>query len=279
MPLQILFGDDEHTAKDGPYYRVLKTRKWVYIASAAALIFAHGLFSEAGAKDLLKAVAIPSWMLQQLAFGTLTYLLVQYAFLSWQLGVTYDIIVRERLAFRREEELSNARNRLEEARRALKSYRDERPQPDSVGLGDAQSRFDEALAKASSLEEQAGPNAPMSPSDLPTSELLKAVSEGSPIMSLFAARRELDSARAWLEAEQLEYDQREAALQQPDPARTSLEDSVARAIRTLNNLSNEDPARRLGYKKVEYCIDLLRVGIPAIVGALCWALLARALVG
>lgn len=113
--LQIIFGDDEHTASDGPYLRVLKTRKWLYITSIAGLIIANGLYNEKAAEDALKIIKIPHYFLRGGVLVGMFYLVLQYAFLIVQLISTYDIVLSERFTSRRADELASARNAKDDA--------------------------------------------------------------------------------------------------------------------------------------------------------------------
>ena len=86
--LQVIFGDDEHTAADGPYARLMKTRKWLYIVAVAELAIANGLYNEKATADLLKVASIPTSALESALLFGLSYMLLQYAFLTWQLFTT-----------------------------------------------------------------------------------------------------------------------------------------------------------------------------------------------
>ena len=119
--LQLIFGDDEHTASEGPYSRVMKTRKWLYMGSIALIAIGSGLYNENAATEALKFINIPTTMLKTGLIIGLTYLLIQYALLVFQLITTYDITLSERFTSRRSEELQAARERL----RAAQKLRDE----------------------------------------------------------------------------------------------------------------------------------------------------------
>jgi|GEM_PF-2618980 len=270
MSLQILFGDDEHTAKDGPYARVLKTRKWLYISSAAATVLALGLYKPSAFNEVFKIIELPARVAEfTIALG-LIYMVLLYIFLCWQLIITYDIILGERFSFRREEEISSALDRVDESQRALSEYKDERQKPDIDSLKKAEQYLEDSIDNLQKFERQVGPGAPDDIENLSTSELLKAAAEGSPILSLISARRELRTANDLVTSERAEFSERESEIQKPDPVRLSLQASLARATNTLNALSREDPARRLGYRKVECSIDILRVGLPIFVAVGSW---------
>jgi len=117
--LQIIFGDDEHTAADGTYIRVMKTRKWLYLSSAASPVVSLGFYDASSATELVKVIKLPTTLVApSLSFGV-TYLLIQYAFLLGQLFSTYDIVLKERFIFRRADELSSTRERMVDARQKL----------------------------------------------------------------------------------------------------------------------------------------------------------------
>lgn len=88
--LQIIFGDDEHTAADGPYSRVLKTRKWLYLSSAVSLAINHGLFNERATNEAIIFFTIPEQRLSLFLFLGIIYLLAQYFLLLVQLYSTYE---------------------------------------------------------------------------------------------------------------------------------------------------------------------------------------------
>lgn len=113
--LQIIFGDDEHTAADGPYSRLMKTRKWLYLSSAAAIAMASGLYDEASVKEILKVVELPIWTLAPALCVGLGYLTAQYLLLLRQLVSIYDLVLADRLQTRRVDDLNAARERIKDA--------------------------------------------------------------------------------------------------------------------------------------------------------------------
>ena len=115
--LQILFGDDEHTAEEGPYKRLLKTRKWLYISSFASLLISNGLYDETSAARVLSPIKLPASALETSLRIGLLYLIVQYILLLIQLWTSYDIVLEERFVFRRADELTKARERFRSARK------------------------------------------------------------------------------------------------------------------------------------------------------------------
>jgi hypothetical protein len=108
---QVIFGDDEHTASEGPYHRALKTRKWLYVAALAIIAVKSGLYNEEAAAKSFQVFTIPSETLIFSLTAGIAYLTVQYVLLLVQLGTTYDITLSERFTFRRAEQLQAARDR------------------------------------------------------------------------------------------------------------------------------------------------------------------------
>lgn len=113
--LQIITGEDEHTASEGPYGRLLKTRKWLILTATIAVLLHYGLYDPASFKDLVKVISVPEWLLRSSVAGGLTYMIFQYGMLIFQLGSTYDLVLAERFEERREADLQAAKDRLENA--------------------------------------------------------------------------------------------------------------------------------------------------------------------
>lgn len=93
-----LFGDDEHTGADGSYSRMLKARKWLYVASAFAVFHAYGLIDLLSFQKLLGGlISIPAWLLTNALIGALFYLIFQYILLLVQLAGSYRAVIINRL--------------------------------------------------------------------------------------------------------------------------------------------------------------------------------------
>lgn len=119
---QIMFKDDEHTALDGTYLRVMRTRKWVYAFSSLLYVVVLDLYYPDKITGLLSVIYVPHFVLYYFAIGSSIVVSVQYFVLLAQLLSIYDIILRSRFAFRREEELSKAKEKLEAAAIKLRDY-------------------------------------------------------------------------------------------------------------------------------------------------------------
>ena len=231
--LQIIFGDDEHTAADGPYVRLMKTRKWLYLSSAAGLVLANGLYDSAAAKDLLKVLAAPVWMLAPaLSFG-LTYLITQYALLLVQLGSIYDLVVSDRLQTRRVEDLAAARERIKET----------------------EAELHEALKSAASNN--------IKISQI-TDEIRRLKRESGDDQLTLLRERTKDVATRQSVLEGLERDLSSAKVSDFSSLVDSSRSAAVQAVEAFKKLQNENPANRPGYRSSEYAIDLLRVLPPAM---------------
>ncbi len=121
--LQIFSGEDEHTAVDGPYTRLMKTRKWLYISSGAAALLSYDFINTPEVKNLTKIIDVSPYLLGASITGGLVYLLIQYSFLLIQLFSIYDIVLLERFKFRREDELTKARAKIDSTKRKLRELK------------------------------------------------------------------------------------------------------------------------------------------------------------
>lgn len=257
MAFQILFGDDEHTARDGPYNRLLKTRKWIYVSAALAILLAYDLYRPDAAADLLKVIGLPPLLIGPALMVGALYLLVQYGLLLGQLWVSYDLVLQERLTFRRAEELTKAQERVRMAREAAakqsRATRDElRSDLAEVqrALSTAARELDERELDLKRLEGTYDNTASLKREQVTRRiELLKA-------LTLQGQRRTADLEEQISEAT-FDVDVAEA----PD---------VEEAEAELRHLRAQNPADRKGYKAMEVAVDVLRLIPPPIIGA--WSL-------
>ncbi len=120
--IQIFFGDDEHTAAEGPYVRMLKARKWLYISSALAVLHSFRLIDLKSLKKLSGGLIPASdkdlWLATWVIGSGLLYLIVQYVLICFQLGAAYHRVLDIRLPD--SQEGMNIQNVMRGARRALK---------------------------------------------------------------------------------------------------------------------------------------------------------------
>lgn len=259
--LQILFNDDEHTAADGPYSRVMRTRKWLYLTSAASLAVSGGLYHPAAANALVKVVSLPTQVVAPtLALGV-GYLLLQFCILVRQLVSTYDIVLSERFKSRREEELGRARDNVRQAqaehRASVEKFRREPERALAKRIAELEAEHKERQ------------------SELGTATNVRSAAERSGVAGQRLAalwhqenRAKTMTATARSAIRRLQRD----ALGQLDPA---YDEGVALAVEGLDGaqealqaLRRQEPSERRGYRTSELCIDALRIGPPMIAAAL-----------
>ncbi|HYC98629.1 hypothetical protein [Brevundimonas sp.] len=97
MTFASIFGDDEHTAADDPYARVLKARKWVLLAAGLVWLFGAGYFEAKPFGVLLGTANIPGWVWFQASLSAIAYSGLQYMLLIAQLGSRYRRILDGRV--------------------------------------------------------------------------------------------------------------------------------------------------------------------------------------
>lgn len=238
MALSILWGDDEHTAVDGPYSRLLKTRKWIYISAALAVALSSNVYQPDAAQSLVKIIAVPIWFIGPPVLGGLIYLLIQYALLRFQLTQIYEAVLNERFKFRRQEELEKAAEKLQEAEDAL----------------------DDAVRRqAEDAQNRAGLNGRML--------VLKTALEEYRAPLASPERPYFDSRIVDYESEISRIEEKLAEMGNAD---TSLVDSRQRKVIVAEALhraiEQEDPASHPGYVWAERVIDAVRTWPPLFVG-------------
>lgn len=264
--LQVIFGDDEHTAADGPYTRVLKTRKWLYLTSIAGLLLAQGLYDQDAAARLISVVSLPEDILRQAVFGATAYLSTQYAFLAVQLFTTYDIIIRERLTFRREDELASARETVSLLTKQLREVEatsfEEWAADMHQKVAAAKEAVDASLPEIASLSDEI---------EIAEAEAKFAVTKGSRVdTATIRYNYNRMKAQHALRAETVRKLTRDF-----DAGPERLDSDQARVVRAdLNKardahatLYNDVPANRRGYRLFEKLIDAGRILPPAVLAA------------
>lgn len=117
--LQTFFGDDEHTAADGPYIRIMRARKWLLGTAALAIAFNMQLLDLAAITNLIKILKLSEHIFKITLITTIIYLSVQYSIIAIQVAVVYDIIISDRMRSRRDEEIRIAQARLDDSRKEV----------------------------------------------------------------------------------------------------------------------------------------------------------------
>ena len=261
--LQVIFGDDEHTASEGPYARLMKTRKWLYLSSASAILLSNNLVDTKAINDVLKIVETPPHLLGAALVGGLIYMIIQYALLTMQLCCVYDIVLNERFRFRREDELAAARTRVSEADKKVRTItRTVSDHPNMVAFRQRTQALDDdeklvrfgmsadALAQSYAVEKENG----------------------------FSGLSSYDVAQLKLESIEIDRNEISAAmsammdhLNRENSFREAVED-VRTAEETYKAISMQNPADRPVYRVVESGIDIARLMPPAVFAI--WALVA-----
>ncbi|HYE46208.1 MAG TPA: hypothetical protein VEA44_10600 [Caulobacter sp.] len=114
------FGDDEGTAAEGPYKRLLKLRKWLYFSSALAGFNAAGLLQPKAVGPLLKGlIAVTPEIATTAILAGLSLTTIQYAALLLQLRGTYDIVLEDRIASKRRQDMIAAQLEHERIQKEL----------------------------------------------------------------------------------------------------------------------------------------------------------------
>lgn len=255
MALQILFGDDEHTAKDGPYSRVLKTRKWIYVSAALAAVLALDLYRPDYAADLLKVAYLPPSLIGIALLLGGTYLLIQYGLLLYQLWISYDLILAERLTFRRADELNKAQERVrtaydDAAMRARKARDD---------LEDDLSGVEKAISTA---------ERELDVKEIDLSKLANSYDRTASLKRDQLSRR-IEFLKTVIRNGTSRSEQLRDTISRSAFSDTELNtEDVKEAVAALNHLRAQNPADRKGYKAMEIAIDVLRLAPPLLIGSI-----------
>lgn len=247
---QIIFGDDEHTAVDGPYSRLMKTRKWLYLTSAIALILSFRLYDEEAAGDILRVVELPWWLISQAALGGLIYLSMQYGLLVRQLLSSYDIILAERLAFRRAEDLAKAQERLDNQRRKV---------IDDYEAGIVAQRAEVTTLKSDRAALRSGRDKLL----LDVKRLDNAYTAAD-WEKKRQSEEKLDEVERALQSVEQRVTRAENASEAPPPPDVDGNPEVMAARADLELLRSQNPADRGGYRQAEIAIDVARLVVPAL---------------
>lgn len=261
--IQVFFNDDEHTAKDGPYTRTLKTRKWLYLGSLAATIIGFNLFDADALSAVFPFIVAPTWLISQLVLVGLIYLLLQYVMLLVQLATTYDITLNDRLSFRRADELKVAFDTLRSAEASVNAI--------SSAPSRGEEKDVEAIRRRANL---------MGATIADTQDAIQADEVLLAQLTENKSRRSVERSISMKTAQKQLF---QARLEEVLATLTRIDKQVAsgstekhdEAIQTLydaqaayRDLRKEDPASRRGYRLLETMIDFGRVVTPLIVSIL-----------
>lgn len=255
--LQIIFGDDEHTAADGPYARLMKTRKWLYLSSATLSIVHGGLYNEKAASSLLKIVKAPTSVVEPAFAIGVAYLLLQYSLLVGQLLSTYDIVLSDRFIFRRSDELTSARDKIKEATSQLQSSIHAFRQDFAIALQARQNELENQIAleskKLNALTEQ-------------RIKLQQKSSENGSLAKVMhdEGRQRAIRARLLNSLQKLKSSPLDELDPSYDPSVKLCQAALVEAEQAFMSLRSEMPSERHGYRFAEIIIDALRLGPPCL---------------
>ena len=117
--LSNFFGDDEHTAADGPYSRVMKARKWLYLSAGVATLYNLNLLKLPALEKIIPFIALPDNVVRHSLQISLAYLVITYIPLIIQVITTYDLIIIDRLRYRKDDDIRLLQSRVDESRREV----------------------------------------------------------------------------------------------------------------------------------------------------------------
>lgn len=275
MNLPNLLADDEHTAADDPYKRVMKTRKWVYISATVAILIAGGRYHEEGGnKVLLGVFSLPDFVFAAGMIAGLGYLMPLYLILVSQLRDVYSAVLDERLADQRLERLRDAIKRQASASEELdlwmSSWRYARLTPLIEAEEVALRRLNDA--KTFIRKRDTNPEADIAE----LSDLWRGMSTTD--LQDFLASPEEEDRTTWLVkyTKSLERQFQDAAearrtVETAEPPENDqrlvlLKAALADANDDLHNLHNVRAYLSPAYRLKEMWIDTLRVVPPALTG-------------
>lgn len=280
MSFQLFFDADQHTAAEGPYARVMKTRKWIYISSTLGALVCAGHYRPAGSlKVTLDSFLIPT---NTLAFGlflSLFYMLAQYVILALQLKVVYSDVLDERFTNQRTERLNEATQKLARAAEERASWISQRNLTRKQQLIAVEDEARTRLYRSQSLMVDAGHEPKFSYSELrsafpsfPDEQIRKLAEEPYQYTILQGLSSTLHQ-----EYERATQERMDIEIEPPpydDPIYKSLDDAVRVAEQGLAMVSGIKAYQSPIYRKRERHIDYMRVFIPMGSAALILALLA-----
>lgn len=243
MQISGFFGGDDHTGQDGPYSRMLKCRKWIYLSALGILIISHGLYDQAGLKQLLPFLNVPREAVYASSALGGSYLVLQYLMLADQFRVSHDIIIKERFRHRKEAELDRLNDAMRETQGTLDMTSAQRARELQSGIDAAQSR----AAELEALIAEAYEEIRVGVDEIP---LRRAIANNQ--RGVEAARKEEHLLRARSYNLELEADI------------SAINQKIAHLKRSLAELEKDNPSQRRGYVRNEYAIDLMRLAAPVV---------------
>lgn len=90
------FNEDEMPNNDNAYNRAIKLRKWLVLSSVFSIAVSFNILNLQNINSLVKIISITDLNISINSFVLLSYLLVQYLFLTVQLVISYKYIIENR---------------------------------------------------------------------------------------------------------------------------------------------------------------------------------------
>lgn len=255
--LQIIFGDDEHTAADGSYARVMKTRKWLYLSSAASLIISMGFYDASSTTALVKVIKLPTSLVAPAMAYAVTYLLLQYVFLVGQLISTYDIVLSDRFIFRRADELASASDRVKDNRiqlnAAIAQFNIDSQSAYESRERDLTSALKAVESQLSSAEESIASSEVVNFSEDEIRKIRHDVGRLNAVRAVCAQN-----------LYKLREDRAKELLPEHDSNVRMAQSTLGDSERAFAMLQHQVPSQRRGYQLAERLIDFTRISLPAL---------------
>lgn len=261
--LQVIFGDDEHTAEDGAYKRCLAARKWLYVTTSALLIVNFGLYDASAFKALISLFSLPEVVLKRSLLVASIYLILQYSLIVAQLITTYDLILNERFKLRKFDEMDAARKRLTAARDSYANNKEKFAGNEKIAV---ERRSSARALYLSDLENSSGATVAGIQGEL---DNLSGHDQETRLR--YAQLR--NKSRLALEARRFDEryaDEYNSYIEQYDAELENSRSEVAQAEQLIFSLLQDEPSERRGYKITERLFDLFRISPPYFLVAYSW---------
>lgn len=253
MNIGQLFGDDEHTAADGVYSRLLKARKWLYFSASIASLHLVGSINYSAVTSITGGLIVVGGAVGGLAmFVSLGVLLIQYILLLIQSVYAYPQIVRERLESKSKDLIDRVRSEVDNSITLIGERR--------RGLAE----FTAATTKDVAIMSLAGQNHPK------LDQVRREVGFLAPDAATVAELEALpDSSRgAFIRAASVRIDQFDQLQEARRDEIHAAEEAASRAQFNYRSVIESIPERQALFKISEYCLDAVRILPPAIFGAI-----------
>lgn len=244
MSVSALFGDDEHTARDDPYTRLMKTRKWLYLFSALLFMAHMRIYVQSGLSEIIPFIRLGNDTLMHASLFGGAYMAFIYVLLANQYRKTHDIIMTERLTFRKDENVAEARNNIEQAEQKRGELIKSLIEDADVKIENNKSILDRIERSIRSLE-----------GEIDVSYTIEREAEAR----LHELKVEAERLKTYLVSLQSD-----SANVMENPAVKAETVRISELQASYRAIIHSDPASRPGYVRDEYVIDLARIVSPLV---------------